>query len=129
MQFLEVIVAEGVDLPWKREAFQGRIGWEDEYPGLIADCGDFGDEDVGRPALPTLLLVKGPVGLLEPHLLHKLIGALRQRPGVLRRPNGAGRDRAVRAGILGGQGRRDEEQGQENRNGKTMRLGHEPRTL
>ena len=54
-------------------------GREDEESSLIAHRGRFGDEDIEGPAFPTLVLVEGPVGLLKPHFLDKLVGALNER--------------------------------------------------
>ena len=122
--FLVVVVAIGIDQQSQRGPFPVSSGGKDEKPGSIAVGRDLGDEDIGRAALPSFVLVEGPAGLLEAHLLDELIGALSQGLGVLRRPDGAGHDRAVRASILGGQSRRDKGQDQGNQNEKRMEFGH-----
>ena len=45
---------------------------------------DFVDEDIDGAASPTLVLVEGPAGLLEPHFLDELVGALNERLNVFR---------------------------------------------
>ena len=45
----------------------------------------------------TLVLVKGPAGLLKAHFLDELVGALNERFNALRGANGASSDGVIRA--------------------------------
>ena len=77
--------------------FSRRIGWEDERSRQVGHGGHFVDEDIGRAAFPTLVLVEGPAGLFKPHFLDILIGALNERFNAFRGANGASGDGVIRA--------------------------------
>ena len=112
MLFPVPVVAEGVDQQSPREPFSRRIGWEDERSRQVGHGGHFVDEDIGRSAFPTLVLVKGPAGLLKAHFLDELVGALNERFNALRGANGASSDVVIRArqwfsgALLGNESRR-----------------------
>ena len=97
MLFPKPVVAEGVDQQSPRQPFSRRIGWEDERSRHVGHRGRFNHEYVGWAAFPTLVLVKGPAGLLKAHFLDELIGALNERFNAFRGANGASGDGVIRA--------------------------------
>ena len=97
MLFPVPVVAEGVDQQSPREPFSRRIGWEDERSRQVGHGGHFVDEDIGRAAFPTLVLVEGPPGLLGPDLPDEFVGALNERFNAFRGANGASGDGVIRA--------------------------------
>ena len=104
------------------QPFQRGIRREDESTGGPEHIRHFVDEDIGRAALPSLVLVKGPAGLLEAYFLDELVGALDKGLDVTRGAHGAGHDGALRTRIRVSrdQDRQDEDGGQTNQDRKRL---------
>ena len=125
MELAKHIVAPRVDHLPERPCFARRVGRKDKHTRLIAHGGDFGDEDVHRPAFPALIVVERLARSFETDLENMLVRALHERTDIGARADGAGHDRAVRAGrVLGDRGldwrgdqedRRDRQQETEHR--------------